>query len=56
MSSPGAEELGFKFVGGVEFEVGVFVCDVLPKSQAEKKGLKVSVSKTKEKQLVSLIM
>ncbi|XP_072034974.1 harmonin-like [Amphiura filiformis] len=40
VSSPGSEGLGFRFVGGVEFDVGIFVCDVLPKSQAEKKGLK----------------
>lgn len=38
--NPGSEGLGFKFVGGVEYGVGIFVCEVLPRSQADKKGLK----------------
>ena len=41
VQNPGAEGLGFKFVGGLEFGVGIFVCEIIPKSQAEKKGLKV---------------
>ena len=41
VQNPGAEGLGFKFVGGLEFGVGIFVCEVIPRSQAEKKGLKV---------------
>ena len=37
----GSENLGFALRGGLEFDVGVFISEVTPKSWAAHKGLKV---------------